>query len=100
MVIHNKSMNEISNNESDKHEHISYPLIHRLAIICHRRRCHCLTVGELHEPGEEEGNQEQTAAQSHRTHFPNNNKFLQEKRGGRKNYENWCVRSFSLRLRK
>ena len=60
-------MSEISNKESHKHEHISYPLTDRRAIVHHRRRRHRLAVGELHEPGEEVGDKEQGSAHSHWT---------------------------------
>lgn len=72
-------MHEISNNESYEHEHISYPLIDRLAITRHRRRGHAFAMSELQKPGEEEGDEDQ-GANSHRTHFPINSKFLDTKR--------------------
>ena len=101
-------MNKISNKEGCEHENVSYPLIDRRAIVYHRRWCHCLAVGWLHQPGEkkEEGDNEQSV-HSQRTHLLSNCRFFSAIQRGencfevldrRRRWWVWMMKVLNVRL--
>lgn len=78
-------MNEVSNKDSYKHEHISYPWSIALPSFNHWRWRHRLAVSELHKPGEDEG---------HKESFSWNSIQMSCK------IVSWIARSFRPRMRK